>query len=228
MAKVTNVKNLSKAATLAGIAGDNNIFDVTRDATHLRSSWFLSCRSWLREQRGIKMFINPSEVQWSLPRREQMTKTAAGVVRNTWRNRYRGSYYDEPTLNITFQAGNIMPSAGLPNGMLDDVQRADAHYQAPQPPPGLLNFYEFLELLDQPMLHGSSENYHVILYRSRIFPRMRLEGYFIGTTPIAFTDSADKGNTFSWTAAFQVYRSYPAINNFGLLINEWYPLAQSC
>lgn len=226
MAKVKNVKNLSKAAHLAGVAG-NSMFAGTRDAPHIRSSWYITCKNWLRQNRGISLFINPSEVQWSFPRREQMTKTAAGVVRNTWRNRYRNSYFDEPTINITFQAGNIMPSAGLPQALLDDPMDAEFAYQNPMPPPGLLNFYEFMELLDVPMLSGNEENYHVILYRSRIFPRMRLEGYFIGTSPLTLTDSASKGNTFSWTSSFQIYRSYPAYNNFSLLSNEWSNWAKS-
>ncbi len=221
MTTVKNIKGLSKSANLAGIAGGKASVGVPREAVHLRSSWFLSCKDWLRSFKGISLFINPSEVQWSLPRREQMTKTAAGVVRNTWRNRFRQSYYDEPTLSITFQAGNIIPSAGLPNAVLDDIQGADAYAKAPTPSPGLQNFYEFLELLDQPMLTGNTENYHVIFYRSRIFPRMRLEGYFIGSTPLAFTDSATNGNTLTWTSSFQVYRSFPAFNNYSLLVNEW-------
>jgi len=224
--EVKQVKNLSSAANLAGISGSTSI-EPNRYSSHLRSSWVLTCRDWLSSYRYINLFVNPSEVQWSFPRREQMTKTAAGVVRNTWRNRYRNTYYDEPTLNITFQSGNIMPSAGLSDAALSDPRRAEFYYDTPAPPPGLLNYYEFMELLDQPMLNGNVENYHIMLYRSRIFPRMRLEGYFIGTSPITLTDTSTGANSFTWTAAFQVYRSYPAFNNFSLLVNEWSNWARS-
>jgi len=226
MSKVRQVKGVKPSAAerlsvFTDSSGAASDIVPERYSAHLRSSWIVTCRNWLNNYRYITMFVNPSEVQWSMPRREQMTKTAAGVVRNTWRNRYRNSYYDEPTINITFQSGNIMPSAGLPDSYLTDYDLLNGFLENPSPPPGLSNFYEFMDLLDQPMLHGNTENYHILLYRSRIFPRMRLEGYFIGTSPLTFTDSAATGNSFTWTSTFQIYRSYPALNKFHLLVNEW-------
>jgi len=225
MSKVSQVKGVKpsskKASPSVSISSELAGINFERYSHHLRSSWIVTCRNWLDNNRYISMFVNPSEVQWNMPRREQMTKTAAGVVRNTWRNRYRNTYFDEPTLNITFQSGNIMPSAGLPDSVLYDREKYENFKDYPSPPPGLTNFYDFMNLLDQPMLYGNVENYHILMYRSRIFPRIRLEGYFIGTSPLAFTDSAANGNSFTWTSTFQVYRSYPSLTKKYLLGAEW-------
>ncbi len=183
-----------------------------RQITHSRSAWILSTRSWLTKGRYITLFANPSDVQWSMPKRGTVVKTAAGAVRNTWRNRWRNTYFDEMMLNITFQSGNIMPSAGL----VDVDTRNDTEVAAlasnPQVPPGLLNYYWFMHMVDQPKLLGTWENRHIIVMHSRVFPALRLEGFFT-EEPISLSDSASNGNQVTWTASFQVYRTYPKISS---------------
>ena len=182
---------------------------------HERIPMTLTCTNWLAQNppRYIRLWINPKETQWSLPRREAITKTAAGVMRNTWWNRFRKTYYDEWTVNFTFQTGNIMPSAGV-----IDPSTALA---APPIPPGLGDLYEFIHLLNQPMLVGQVENRHIIQYHSRLFPDLRLEGYWMGTSPITFNDSAVDGNKTTWTSMFQVYKSYPDIWDYEGLMSKW-------
>jgi hypothetical protein len=142
-----------------------------------------------------------------MPRRETMVKTKAGLVRNVWRNRFRRSAYDEFTINITFQSGNIIP--GQP---YDPSEDGDSRLAVPSVPSGLSNFYQFMEMLDQPELLGTTENRHIIYYRSRIFPQMYMEGYF-SPEPMNFTDSAVNGNMVQWTHTFNVYRTSPRINS---------------
>jgi len=76
---------------------------------------------------------------------------------------------------------------------------------------GLRNFYDFLEMVDQPMLSNvtGGENRHIILYRSRAFPMLRLSGYFTGDA-ITFSESAEgNANKLEWQATFQIYQSSP-------------------
>lgn len=192
-----------------------------RHSQHVRNPMILSTRNWLRQGRYISMFVNPREISWSVPRRETVVKTAAGAVRNTWRNRYRRTYLDEYMLNITFQTGNILPSSAYPEFITPNlnITQVALALDNPRLPPGLSNFYEFLSLIDQPMLTGTDENRHVIVMYSRAFPLIRFEGYFTAD-PITWTESAtgvDGGNQIVWQAQFQVYRSFPRITNFGML-----------
>lgn len=192
-----------------------------RHSQHVRNAMILSTTNWLQRGRYIPLFVNPREISWSVPRRETVVKTAAGAVRNTWRNRYRRTYLDEYTLNITFQTGNIMPSSAYPEFITPSLDYTEIlrELEQPQVPPGLLNFYEFLELIDQPALLGTSENRHVIVMYTRAFPLMRFEGYFTGE-PITWQESAtstDGGNQIVWQANFQVYKSFPRITNASML-----------
>lgn len=181
---------------------------VARPLMHYRDSMTVTCKHWEHQGRSIRLFVNPSNMQWNLPRRGTVVKTAAGAVRNVWRNRYKGTYYDEGTVAITFQTGNIMPSTAYDNSELrspEDAQRAIA---TPRTPPGLHNFYDFLELLDEPMLLGASENQHMIIHTSRVFPRMMMYGFFTEDS-MSFTEAATDGNRLEWQATFQIYRTVP-------------------
>jgi len=189
-----------------------------RHYTGLRSPMILTSRRWFSYlKRVIVLFVNPREMTWNFPRRETMEKTAAGTVRNVWRNQFRGRYYDEPTISMSFQGGNIMPSAGWVQTVSSGVNRGrtveNFSYSPNDPgvPPGLSNFYDFLELLDEPGLIGNIENEHIILHRSRVFPELQIYGYF---EPEGFSmpeTADDSGNTVTWQAQFRVYRTTPNI-----------------
>ena len=207
---ITKKRTIGSAFDAAYGMGNNKY--PQRLSKHHRSPWIVSCVTWLWKGKYIPFFINPSDVQWSMPRRGSVQKTAAGAVRNTWRNRYRKTYFDEAMLNITFQAGNIMPSSAYVNNSMttyDEIQTARAN---PKIPPGLDNFYSFLELLDTHKLSGVTENRHIIIMHTRVFPVLRLEGFFT-EEPITFSESGQEGNTLKWTASFQVYKTYPRITN---------------
>jgi hypothetical protein len=129
-----------------------------------------------------------------------------------WRNSFReGSLYDEFDVQLTFQAGNIMPFMGQADKNIETRDQINSAVANPEVPPGLMDFYEFLELLNEPQIMGAWENEHVIILHSRVFPRLRLEGFFKIDTPLTFPESADNGNTLQWTHTFHVYRTYPRI-----------------
>lgn len=201
---------------------------LERPIGHVRFPVVLTTSAWMAQDKFIGLWVNPLSASWSINRRETSTKTAAGVVRNTWRNRYRNTYYDEYTIAFTFQTGNIMPSAGIPDRVLNDATGRASTLQGPAVPPGLIDFYKFGEMVDQPMLLGQMENRHHIYYRSRVFPRIHLEGYFVGETATTFTENAEgNANQLQWTATFQVYKSDPPINNYQQLVASWTAVARS-
>jgi hypothetical protein len=179
---------------------------------HPRTPDVITTRAWLNEGEYIRCFCNPSTTNWSLPRRESFQKTAAGVVRHTWRNRHRGTYLDAFPVTFNFQSGNIMPSAPYDPAMVDASQLS-AGVVDPSLPAGLDNFYKFLSLTDQGALGGSQANYHILVYHSRIFPELWLEGWFQMEGP----QWTDEGNRVNWTATMLVLRTVPQITNYNLM-----------
>jgi len=208
---MARVSQVITPRSFADIADDEVDISTERDARHLRSPMILSTSYWLNQGKYIALHVNPLNTQWSLPRRETITKTAAGTVRNTWRNRYRNTYYDEFEVSFTFQSGSLLPSARVPSYVYRDPALISRYLTNPSPPKGLEDFYRFLSMIDQPLLMGQAENRHIIMYRSRLFPTLRMTGYWLGTTPVSFTDDGTSGNKATWTATFQCYRTYPSL-----------------
>lgn len=192
----------------------------SRDFRQARTPWTVSCRSWLQTNEAINLYCNPSSVQWSLPRRGTSVKTAAGTIRSIWRNQHRHTYYDEGEITVTFQAGNIMPVMGYYGSGIDfkNVEEVEGALAAGAIPPGLDDFYKFLSLMDAPATLGAAENRHILVYRSRVFPKLYLEGFFKDDVPITWAERADDtGNTIEWTATFQIYTSFPSFSNYAQL-----------
>lgn len=199
------------------------------ESTRVRSPFVLTCQDWLtqRQPRYLIAAVNPSEIQWRLPQRAAAQKTRVGEIVHYWRDRFRNTYYDEPQLSITFQSGNIMPIREKPpvkSTVTTSIgvatrYRTDTSEVTPQVPPGLRNFYEFIELVDtQKILDSGDVNLVYIIYNSRLFPNMTLAGLF---TPegMSWTDSSsDPNQVSSWSANFTVYDSFPRLNDMAALI----------
>ena len=186
-----------------------------RHAYHFRAVDILTTRLDLRQGIYIKCFCNPSNANWTFNKRGAFTKTAGGGVHNTWRNRHRGTYFDVFPLALEFQAGNIHPSAAH-NVDLMDTERAILARNNPRLPPGLDNWYKFLALADSASLDGNNANYVILVYHSRVFPNLWIEGFFDDQS-IAMTEDSNNGNTVKWNATLQVVRTAPKISNYGLM-----------
>lgn len=213
---------------------------LTTGTDRIRTPFVLTCQKWIEQQRYIVAAVNPSEIGWRLPQRAAQQKTRIGEITHYWRDRFRGTFFDEPQLSITFQSGNIMPMRTKPlvpaNATRQTIQainpetgeiefitvsgrQPDPSERTPQMPPGLDNFYEFLELIDeQKILDNGETNLVYIMYNSRIFPNITLAGLF---TPegASWSDSANDPNQVnSWTATFTVYDSFPRLNDKAALV----------
>lgn len=235
-------------------AGQNPIY-----SNRVRTPFILTCQKWILQQRYLIAAVNPSEVTWQLPQRAAAQKTRVGEIVHYWPDRFRGTFFDEPQLSITFQSGNIMPMRTKPfvqvkghtrqhvyvpyfhqakrrgegtnfiqgQRSFDTVNEVKVPKLQPDPeettptiPPGLNNFYEFIELVDeQKILSNGEVNFVYIMYNSRIFPNMTLAGLFTPGQGLSWTDSANDPNQINaWTAGFTVYDSFPRLNDKAALI----------
>jgi len=88
---------------------------------------------------------------------------------------------------------------------------------------GLVNFYDFLNLVDAAKMTSTGEvNYVIIEYKSQIFPSLTLKGLF-EPSGVKFVDSAENpAEVGSWTAEFLVYDCFPRLSACALqaLTNE--------
>lgn len=187
-----------------------------------RNPWIMSTTEWLERGQGIIWSCNPSEISWSIRLRQSTSKNAYSTVTHNWPNDNRGTHFDEFVLNMTFQSGNLMPyrrDTSIHKGYLDsDYANGDADTYGSDSSsisPGLVNFYDFLKLMDAPKLtsDGRRANHVVIKYNSNIFPKLTLIGQF-DPEGTKFTDSSsDPNNVGSWTATFIVLDSDPRISD---------------
>lgn len=147
---------------------------------------------------------SPKQVTWQVNQRAAEEKNKSGTVLHVWRDRSRGTDYDDPKIQITFQSGSILPTLS-PSGQTIA--------------PGLNNFYQFLELVDQSKIAANGEpNVIHILYRSAIFPAMVITGMFDPQMVVQFTDNSDNPwKVDSWTANFTIYSTSPKLRSFSEL-----------
>ncbi len=175
-------------------------------------------------QASLIWWVNPSECQWKMGTRTTIEKISGGVVHHEWpqtgmrgsNSSFRGSRLDQPILSITFQSGIITA------GGYSDIGES----MSSEIPKGLGNFFDFLDLLDQPdMTSTGAPNYINILYFSPVFGArgLWLQGFFT-EEGVSWTDSAENPNVISsWGASFMVFNSQPSFAQleryFELIVN---------
>lgn len=171
----------------------------------------------------MQWWVNPNECQWKMATRTTIEKISGGVVHHEWPQTgmgsnaaFKGSRFDQPTVSFSFQSGIITPG-----GYNDILAAADT---SRQPPPGLGNFFDFLDLLDRPdVTADGSPNYINIVYATPLFGQrgIWLQGFF-AEDGVSWVDNAENPNQVSsWGATFLVFNSQPGFNrlleNFEML-----------
>lgn len=132
-----------------------------------------------------------------------------------------GTENEEVTINFGTRVRDAEGRSRVFTTSAGVLQRGpDPSETKPEVPPGLRNFYDFIELVDtQKILDNGDVNLVYIVYNSRILPNMTLAGLF---TPagISWTDSSTDPNQInSWQASFTVYDSFPRISDKAGLIS---------
>jgi hypothetical protein len=209
---VSALDQVSRDDTPSAGRGDSGI-DLIGNPRHEQNGvkhqpWIMSTTEWLLQNppKGLVWFANPSDVTWSMPQRAIHSKTLVGTVLHVWPNNNRGTFFDEFKLTFTLQAGNMMP-----------VRANDGKWQASG---GIVNFYDFMQLVDAPKLTVGSAtqpprtNLVSIQYHSNLFPSLTLMGMF-DPAGIRFTDSSASPSTVTgWTVDFVVYDTVPKLSTF--------------
>lgn len=192
-----------------------------------RTPWIMSTTEWLTSNppRAMLWAANPSDITWSMPQRSTHTKNMFGTVLHVWPDSGRDTFFDELRLTFTLQSGNIMPvwlgsSNNVGVSTLESILGKSALTDKSnwQLAPGLVNFYDFMLLVDAPKLTApdangrSRTNVVSIQYSSNLFPSLTLMGMF-DSAGIRFTDSSSSPNQVnSWQADFIVYDTYPRLS----------------
>lgn len=174
---------------------------------------------------SFSLWINPSECSWRVPLRVSIEQIQGGAVHHEWDSTGIGGQQpkklDQATINFTFQSGNLIPRGHMDVSSFD-VSTGAPGLDQPMLPAGLGNFYDFINLLNQPNLTSDGlPNYVVIDYISMIFPSMRLKGFF-SQEGVQWNDSSDNplGIT-SWGATFVVFESSPELFDRGALTSVY-------
>jgi hypothetical protein len=166
-----------------------------------RTPWIISTSEWLRGSppRGIVWNANPSDVTWNMAQRSVHTKNLFGTVLHVWPDTKRSTFFDEFRLTFSLQTGNLMPVFFT-------------EFNKYQPSGGIVNFYDFMQLVDAPKLTDENPprtNLVSIQYSSPLFPKLTLVGMF-DSSGIRFTDSSSSPNNVTgWSADFVVYDTMP-------------------
>lgn len=144
---------------------------------------------------------NPRSISWQISQRATEEKNKSGTVLHVWRDRLRGTDYDDPKITIQFQSGSIHP-------IIDSTGQKIS--------PGHNNFYQYLELVDSPKIAKSGEaNLIHILYRSTIFPSLVITGFFDPQMVVQFTDDSQAPFQVSgWSANFTIYSTIPKLKSW--------------
>lgn len=167
---------------------------------------------------AIYFWVNPAQCQWRVATRTHIEKIQGGVVHHEFASMGIGhqvpQVIDQPVINFSFQSGLISPNGTNDGNNFDDIEDSV--------PQGLGNFYDFVELLNQPnVTSGGFPNYVLIDYVSLMFPSLHLEGFFT-EEGVQWDDSSDNPNHIgNWGASFMVFASQPDITQSEDLKNIW-------
>lgn len=172
-----------------------------------RTPWIMSTTQWLEDGYGINWWCNPSDISWNMPLRQSISKNANSTVVHNWPKGERGTHFDEFTINLSLQSGNLQ----IFNRKDPWIKSATKQQVFP---PGINNFYAFLKLMDAPRLLDDGRTNHVVIqYNSNIFPKLTLIGQF-DSSGVRFNDSAnDPNNISSWGATFIVQDTSPRLSD---------------
>jgi len=191
-----------------------NLTGTGREPHVVRSPMIITNARWASSSPGryIVFWAGPKDANWKFQLRGTEQQTRTGWVQHYWRDDKRSTFFDNPIIDFTFQTGNLLPVRLIEkNGVAQVVSL----------PPGLLDCYDFFELLDDKrILSNGQSNLTYIVYHSLLFPSITLYGYF---TPegMALSESAETPDQLTWTAQFRVQGSSPRFYKSGDLVNSW-------
>lgn len=193
--------------------------NLAGDNTPARIPLLMTTEVMARQNRYLSFWVSPENVQWQFRLRGSLQETRGGWIQHYWKDNRRNTFFDEPEVTFTFQSGNIMPVrvTTARNPVTNAISQTQVSL-----PTGLLNLYEFMELLDQPkVMSDGRNNYVYILYSSLVFPKIVLHGFFTPDAGTGFSEGAQDNAEVKWTGTFKVAGTYPSFNSANQLTRTW-------
>lgn len=178
----------------------------------------MTTESFAAVGRYIIFWASPRNVQWNFPMRAAQEQTRSGTIYHAWRNSSRSTFFDEPQVTFTFQAGNIMPVRLRRTESADGITLTG---EVAALPAGLFDFYEFFDLLNEPkILSDGRPNFVLIAYHSLVYPEIFLRGFF---TPegLNFSEDAQNPAELTWTSTFKIRNTSPPFYNSSQMLSAW-------
>jgi hypothetical protein len=177
-----------------------------------------------KQNQFIIFKVNPNQLHITQALRGAEAKTRVGTVYYVWQDPLKRSFFDEPTVGITFNSGNLFPWSWL-NAVPFGTALPSL---ADKVPPGIETFYRFMALLNEgKMMPGGRPNFVYITVNTRKFPQLTLAGWFTPEGVSSVTDSADDPNHLTWTANFHCRATYPRLYNSGELLSVFKSMAKT-
>jgi hypothetical protein len=214
-AKITSI--ISKNTGYRNSAADRKNLDGTNRESHVsRSPLIITSTNWSTQSPGryIVFWAGPKEANWKFQLRGVEQQTRSGWIQHYWRDDKRSTFFDNPTIDFTFQSGNLVP-VRLVSGVSANQAKVVTL------PPGLLDCYDFFELLDdKKILSNGQSNLIYIVYHSLVFPSITLYGYF-NPEGVSIQESAETPDQLTWTAQFRVQGSSPRFYKKNDLVSTW-------
>jgi len=172
----------------------------------------ITTEAFASQGRYLVFWSGPSNTQWKFELRAAQEATRSGTIYHYWRNSSRATMFDEPSVTFTFQSGNIMPVRF--RNLKDDPDTIFL-------PPGLLDYYDFFDMLNQPkILPDGRPNFVFISYHSLVYPEIFLRGFF-DPSGIQITESAENPTDISWSATFKIRSTEPPFWSSAQLVSSW-------
>jgi hypothetical protein len=184
----------------------------------IRAPMIITSESFAAQGRYIIFWSGPENTQWNFPMRAAQEKTRSGTILHLWRNSSRSTFFDEPTVQFTFQTGNLLPVRTRTSG---EISGQTFTADAIDLPPGLLDFYDFFDLMnEEKILADGRPNFTYIVYHSLVYPEIFLRGFF-NPEGLQFGEQAEDPAKVNWTATFTVRSTEPPFYSGRSLYSAW-------
>jgi hypothetical protein len=199
---------------------------------------------------SIRFYANPSQVKFALQLTQSLDQVQRGWFMTVWQD-YEGkpNFFSMLRLNFTFQSSNILPET-YSSGSSISSWTSKADLQAQQQsntsgttgfgdssnydgeiPPGLRNFYDIMEIINEPRIidisdesmragtnldtvseqltaYNGEPNYVLLKISTRIFPEMWCMGFI--ENGLDWSESAMNPLEFELPMSFVAFKTEPA------------------
>lgn len=182
-------------------------------ATGTSTRFIWSCTEW--EESGespIVMFINPSQVAWTIPFRRTQSNVHGGTTFQEWKSP-DGSSVDLPRLRVVMNTGRIFPItyfSGEVHAQTGSDNQSVVRVQPLTPTEKISVFYRFCRLTSsRAFTRLGNPNLVSLQYKTLVFPKIDMIVKF--TEPLSFTEEARSPFNLEYSIGLTVISMSPQL-----------------